>query len=121
MPGQFTLKHVKKNVARSFQVISAALLNTEVSVRGGVSSSSCQTLALPDRDMVPVGEFPFLGEPIVNKIKGRGVLFKSHEDILRLQVTVNVPFLVQGLDSLQKLITEQEDSLQGQFSSTVSE
>ena len=98
LPGERATEEVHENVSERFKIIAARLLNTQVSIDGGVASGTSQVLVLSVGDMkvglrVPV----LLGETEVNDVDLVTTLANSHQEIVGLDVAVDE---VSGVDVL---------------------
>jgi hypothetical protein len=87
-----------------------------VSVDGGVTSGTSQVLVLSVRDVevglrVPV----LLGETEVDHVDLVAPLADAHEEVVRLDITVDEALGVNVLNTADELVGEQEDSLEGEF------
>jgi hypothetical protein len=86
-------------------------------VDGGITSSSCQVLVLPIRDVeVGLGVTVFLGQTEIDDIDLVAALADTHEEVVRLDITVDEGLGVDVLDAGDELIGQQKNSLQGELS-----
>jgi hypothetical protein len=98
LPRERTAEEVHENVCERFKIIAAGLFNTQVSVDGGVASSTSQVLVLSVGDVKVGLRVPILlRETKVNDIDLVATLADSHQEIVRLDVTVDE---VAGMDVL---------------------
>ena len=98
LPGERATEEVHENVSERFEIIAASLLDTQVSVDGGVASSASQILVLSVGN-VKVGLWVsvLLGETKVDDIDLVATFADSHQEIIRLDITVDE---VAGMDVL---------------------
>ena len=97
LPRQLAHKEVEEDVSDAFEVVSARLLDTIVGEVGGVASCAREVFAIFVRNMLAITLLPLLGEAEVNEVEGVGVVLQPHQHILRLQISMDVAFLVQSL------------------------
>ena len=92
------------------------LTNTEVSIDTGITSGTSQVLVLTVRDMkVSLGVTVLLGQSEVDDINLVASLANTHQEVVRLDITVDERFGVDVLDAGDKLICEEQDSLEGEL------
>lgn len=116
LPGQGATAEVEHNVAQGFHVVTAGLLNTQVSVDTGVTSGTGQVLVLTVRDVeVSLGVTVLLGQTKVNNIDLVSTLADAHEKVVGLDVTVDEGLGVDVLDAGDELVGQKEDGLQRKF------
>lgn len=73
----------------------------------GVASSSGQVLVLTVRDMeVSLGVPVFLSETEINDIDLVSTLADTHQEVVRLDITVNERFGMDVLDTRDELVSE---------------
>lgn len=94
----------------------ARLTDTQVGVDGGVTSGTSQVLVLTVRDVevrlrVPV----LLGQTEVDDVDLVAPLANAHEEVVRLDITVDEALRVDVLDAGDELVGQQEDGLEGEF------
>jgi hypothetical protein len=86
-------------------------------VNRGITSSSGQVLVLPIRDVeVGLGITVLLSQTEINNIDLVAALADTHEEVVRLDITVDERLGVNVLDARDELISEEKDGLQGEFS-----
>ena len=100
LPGERAAEEVHEDVSERFEVIAARLLNTQVSVDGGVASSTGQVLVLSVGDVkvglrVPV----LLGETKVDDVDLVAALADSHQEVVRLNVPMDEVARMDILDA----------------------
>jgi hypothetical protein len=89
------------------------LTDTQVSVDGSITSSTGQILVLPIRDMeVGLWVTVLLGQTEINDIDLVTTLANSHEEVVRLDVTVDEGLGVDVLNAGDELIGEEKNCLQ---------
>jgi len=116
LPGKGATAEVKHNVAQGFHVVTTGLLNTQVSVDAGVTSSTGQVLVLTVRDVeVSLGVTVLLGQTKVDNVDLVSTLADSHEEVVGLDVTVDEGLGVNVLDAGDELVGQKEDGLQGEL------
>jgi hypothetical protein len=108
-----------KNITKRLEIISTRLLDTQMGVDGGIPSGTSQVLVLPVRDMqVSLGVSVLFGETEINHVDLIASFPNAHEEIIRLDVSVNKVSRVDVFDSGNELVGEEKDSLEGEFSVT---
>lgn len=94
-------------MADSFQVVSARLLHTSVSIDGGVSSGTSQVLAILVGNMFTFRVLVALGEAEVNNVNGvLGLLCSADQKVIWFDVAVDDPLLMHLLDSFDHLVRD---------------
>jgi hypothetical protein len=90
--------------------------DAQVGVDGGITSSSGQVLVLPIRDVeVGLGVTVFLGQSEIDDIDLVAALADAHEEVIRLDITVDEGLGVDVLDAGDELIGQQKNGLQGEL------
>jgi hypothetical protein len=88
-----------------------------VGVDGSITSSSGQVLVLPIRDVeMGLGVTVFLGQTKIDDIDLVATLANAHEEVVRLDITVDERLGVNILDAGDELIGQQKNGLQGELS-----
>ena len=88
----------------------------QVGVDGGVTSSTRQVLVLTIWDVeVGLGVPVLLGQTEVDNVDLVAPLANAHEEVVRLDITVDEALGVDVLDAGDKLVGQQEDGLEGEF------
>ena len=100
LPRERSTEEVHEDVSERFKIITASLLDTQVSVDGSVAGSASQVLVLSVGDVkvglrVPV----FLGETEVDDIDLVATLSDSHQKVVRLDVAVDEVTRMDVLDA----------------------
>ena len=105
LPRQAALIEVHKDEAEGLQVISAALLNTQVRVDRGIARSSSQILAIAVRDMLAsLRVTEPLGQTEVNNVYVVLLLADSNQEVVWLYITMEEVPRMDKLNSLEHLI-----------------
>lgn len=87
--------------------------DTQVSVNGGVTGSSSQVLVLSVGNVeVRLGVAVLLGEAEVDDIDLVATLADAHQEVVRLDVTVDERLGVDVLDARDELVGQQENGLE---------
>jgi hypothetical protein len=87
-----------------------------VGVDGSITSSTSQVLVLTVWDVeVSLRVTVLLGQTEINNVDLVATLSNAHEEVIRLDITVDEGLGVNVLDAGDELICEEEDSLQGEF------
>ena len=87
-----------------------------MSVDTGITSSTSQVLVLTVRNMeVGLGVTVFLSKTKVNYVDLVTTLANSHQEIVRLDVTVDERLGVDVLDARDELVCQEQNSLQREF------
>lgn len=116
LPWEGATAEVQHNVSKRLHVITAGLLDAQVGVDGGITSSSGQVLVLPIRDVeVGLGVTVFLGQTEIDDIDLVAALADAHEEVIRLDITVDEGLGVDVLDAGDELIGQQKNGLQGEL------
>jgi hypothetical protein len=90
-----------------------------MSIDRSVPCGTSQVLVLPVGDMqVSLGVSVFLGETEINDIDLIASFPNAHEEIVRLDISVDKVSRVNVFDSRDELVGEEKDSLEGEFSVT---
>jgi hypothetical protein len=90
LPRQGTAKEVHENVGEGFKIIAARLLNTQMSIDGGVTGGAGQVLVLPIGDVkVRLRVTEFLRKTKIDDIDLVSTLANPHQEVIRLNVAVN--------------------------------
>ena len=85
-------------------------------VDGGITSSSGQVLVLPIRDVeVRLWVTVFLGQTEIDDIDLVAALADTHEEVIRLDITVDEGLGMDVLDAGDELIGQQKNGLQGEL------
>ena len=85
-------------------------------VDGGITSSSGQVLVLPIRDVeVRLWVTVFLGQTEIDDIDLVAALADTHEEVVRLDITVDEGLGMDVLDAGDELIGQQKNGLQGEL------
>lgn len=85
-------------------------------VDGGVTSGTGQVLVLSVRDVEVCLRVPvLLGETEVDNVDLVTPLADAHEEVVRLDITVNEALGVDVLDAADQLVGQEEDGLEGEF------
>ena len=87
-------------MADGLQIIAPRLLITNMGIDGGVPGRARQILALTERDVLALGVFVLLGQAKVDDVDVvLGLLVTAHQEIVRLDVTVDDPLFVHFLNA----------------------
>lgn len=116
LPWEGATAEVQHNVSERLHVVAAGLLDAQVGVDGGITSGSGQVLVLPIRDVeVGLGVTVFLGQTEIDDIDLVAALADAHEEVIRLDITVDEGLGVDVLDAGDELIGQQKNGLQGEL------
>jgi hypothetical protein len=97
-------------------LVSTELTDTQVGVDGGITSGTSQVLVLTVRDVeVSLRVAVLLGQAKVNHIDLVAALADAHEEVVRLDITVDKGLGVNVLDTGDELIGKEQDGLQGKL------
>lgn len=113
LPGKRATAEVEHDIAKRFHVITTRLLDTKMGVDAGIAGSTSQVLVLSIRDV----EMRFrvtilLGKTEVDDIDLITPLADAHEEVVRLDVSVDEGLGMDVLNTRDELIGEKEDRLQ---------
>ena len=87
-----------------FQVISSRLFVPNVSVKTGISCSSCQVLSISERNVLTIRALVALGQSKINNVDCVfGSVCPSDQKIVRFDVPMDNSLLMDTLDSLDHL------------------
>ena len=90
LPGKGASKEVHQDVSKRFEIIATSLLDTQVSVDGGVAGSSSEILVLSVRDMkMGLGVTELLGETEIDDIDLIASLSDAHEEVVGFDIAMN--------------------------------
>jgi hypothetical protein len=113
LPGQRATAEVKHHVTQGLHVVTTRLLDTQVGVDTGVTSSTGQVLVLTVRDVeVSLRVTVLLGQTKVDNVDLVSTLADTHEEVIRLNVAVDERLGVDVLDAGDELIGQEKDGLQ---------
>jgi hypothetical protein len=88
-----------------------------VGVDGGITSSTSQVLVLPVRDVeVSLGVTVLLGETEIDNVDLVATLADAHEEVVRLDITVDEGLGMDVLNAGDQLVGKEKDGLQGELS-----
>lgn len=122
LPGKGSSEEVENNVANSLKIVSSRLLVTKMGVDRGVPGSSSEVLAVSEWDVLAVGRLVALSETEIDDVDGvLGLVVASHQEVVRLDVSMDDTFLVNDLDSLDHLHSDMQDSLKIELSAALLE
>jgi hypothetical protein len=90
--------------------------DTQVSVDAGIAGGTSQVLVLSIRNVeVCLGIAVLLGQTEINDVNLVAALANAHEEVVRLDITVDEGLGVDVLNAGDELIGEEQDGLQGEF------
>ena len=109
-------------MTNGLEIISPRLLVTDVGVDRSVSGGTGEVLAVLERDVLSVGRFVAFGETKIDNINSiSGLLISSNQEVVRFDITMNNPFFMHSLDSLDHLSGDMENCLEIELSSALLE
>ena len=116
LPWERATAEVEHDIAERLHVIAARLFNAQVSVDGGITGRSSQVLVLTIWDVkMSLGVPVFLCQTKIDDIDLIASLANTHEEVVRLDITVDKGFGMDVLDSRDELVGQQEDGLEGEL------
>lgn len=116
LPGERTTAEVEHDITERLHVITARLLNTQVSVDTGITGSSSQVLVLTVRDVeVSLGVAVFLCETKIDDVDLVSTLTDTHQEVVGLDITMNEGLGVDVFDAGDELVGEKKNGLQGEL------
>ena len=121
LPGEHSSEEVHGDVADALHVVSAGLLNTQVSVDGGIPGSSGQVLSFSVRNMLSISLNIPLGQSKVKKEDFVAGFIVSHAEVIGFDISVDEVPVVNIFDSGDHLVDKHEDCLEGELSEGVLE
>lgn len=96
-----------------FEVITSTLFFAQMRIEGSVTCSSSQIFAFSVWNVLTVGSPIEFSEAEINYIdKVLSLIVSSNQEIIRLNVSMDYPFLVDFLDTLDHLGCANADSFQ---------
>ena len=102
LPRQLALQEVEQDVADGFEIVTAGLLVAQVRRQGGIPGRAGQVLALAEGNVLAFRVFEALCQAEVNDVNVvLGALGRTDEEVVRLDVSVDDPLLVDPLDPLK--------------------
>ena len=108
LPGEGATAEVEHDISKGFHVVTTGLLNTKMSVDAGITCSSRQVLILTVWNMEVSLRVPiFLGQSEINHVDLVSTLSNAHEEIVRLNITVDEGLGMNVLNTRDELIREQ--------------
>lgn len=100
LPGKGTAEEVHEDIRQRLKVITASLLNSQMSVDGGVTGSASEVLVLPVGDVkVGLGVAELLCETEVNDVYLVTALADTHQKVVWLDIAVDKVARVDVLDA----------------------
>ena len=91
LPRKGTSEEIHQDISKRFEVITTTLLDTQVSVDGGIAGSSSETLVLSVRDVnMGLGVTELLGETEIDDIDLIATPSNVHDEVFRFDIAVNV-------------------------------
>ena len=121
LPREFSSQEVHEDVSETFHVVSSGLFDTDVSVDTGISGGTCEGFSVLVLDVLSIGRHELLGETEIDDENSVGVLSSSDGEVIRLDISVDDSSGVDVLDSLDHLLGNHENCLQGELSGAVVE
>jgi len=113
LPWQTASQEIHEHVPESLEVISPALLNTEVGIDGRIPRRPGQVLVLAVRYvLMRLWVSVLLCEAKINAVDEVGLASEANEEIVWLDVTVDETLVVDVLNALQQLVGDHENRLQ---------
>jgi hypothetical protein len=122
LPRQRAFQEVEQDVAKGLYIVSPSLLDSNVRVHTSVASRSSQRLVISVRDVIAcLGVFVALGEAEVDHETCVPLVIVSHQEVIRLHVTMQEVVRVQVLETGEHLISQHANSFQSESTSTILE
>lgn len=116
LPWERAAAEIEHDIAQGLHVITTRLFDTQMSIDGSVSSSTREVLVLSVGDMeVGLRVAVLLGQTKVNHVDLVASLADAHQEVVRLNITVDEGLGVDVLNSGNELVGQQEDGLEGEF------
>ena len=116
LPGKRATAEVQHDIAQRLHVVTARLLHSQVGVDTGIAGSTGQVLVLTVRDVeVSLRVAVFLRQTEVNHIDLIATLANAHQEVVRLDVTVNEGLGVDVFDPGNELVRQKKHGLQGEL------
>mmetsp|Transcript_18583 Transcript_18583/g.58777 ORF Transcript_18583/g.58777 Transcript_18583/m.58777 type:complete len:215 (-) Transcript_18583:401-1045(-) len=110
LPGQAASEEVHEHIAKGLEVVTARLLDAQVSVDGRITRCACEVLVLAVGDvLVRLWVAVLLGEAKVDHVDLVGLAPEANEEVVRLDVAVDEALVVDVLHALQELLGDNED------------
>jgi len=107
LPGEGTTEEVHEDVREGFEIITASLFNSKVSVNGGVTGSAGKILVLPVGNVeVSLRVSILLGKTEIDHVDLVATFSDPHQEVVWLDVAVNEVARVYVLDARYQLISK---------------
>lgn len=117
LPGERATAEVEHDIAERLHVVTSRLLDTQVSVDGGITGSTGQVLVLSVRNVeVSLGVSVLLGQTEIDNVDLVATLANAHEEVVGLDISVNEGLGMDVLDSGDELVGKKENGLEGELS-----
>jgi len=116
LPRKGTTAEVKHNVSERLHVVTTGLLDTQMSIDRGITGSTSQVLVLTVRNVeVSLWVTVLLGQTEIDDIDLVTTFANAHQEVVRLDITVDEGLGMNVLNAGDELIGEEEDGLQGEL------
>mmetsp|Transcript_25048 Transcript_25048/g.57679 ORF Transcript_25048/g.57679 Transcript_25048/m.57679 type:complete len:367 (+) Transcript_25048:66-1166(+) len=116
LPRQTTPNEIHEDVTQCLQIVSPALLDSEMGIHTRVTSSSRQVFVFTIRNvLMGLRVAVLLGETEVDDVDLICLLAKSHEKIIWLDISVDETLGVDVLHSAKHLVSKHQHSLQAEL------
>lgn len=113
LPRQRSTAKVEHDIAERLHVVTARLLDAQVSVDRRITSGASQVLVLSVRNVeVRLGVAVLLGQTEIDHVDLVAALTDTHEEVVGLDVTVDERLGVDVLDAGNQLVGQEQDRLQ---------
>lgn len=122
LPGKGSAQKVKQHVTDSFEIVTAGLLVSNVSVDRSVTRGSGQVLSFSEGNVLSLGVLVALGETEINDVDVvLSALAAADKEVIRLDISVNDSFLVNLLNALNHLDSDVQNCPQVKLASALLE
>lgn len=112
LPRQSSLQKIYEDIGKAFNIVSTALLYSQVSIERGIPSCPCQILVVLIGDVHLLLGHVLLGQPEVYEINSAAVFANPHQEVVRLHVSVYEVFGMHELQPLQHLVPHYHHTFQ---------
>jgi len=119
LPRKHASEEVHDNITNAFHVISAGLLNSQVSVDGGIAGGSSQILSFSVGNVLSISLNISLGQSEVKNKNFVGSFIQSNAEVIWLDISVNEMSVVNVFNSGNHLINQHEHCFERELSESL--
>ena len=115
LPGERSSEEIDNHMPDGFQIISSRLFFSEMGCQRCVSGRSCQIFTLYEWNVLAFRIFVAFCKTKINDIDVVASCIGSNQKVIRLDVSMNNPFLVNLLNSFDHLLSNETTSFEVKF------